>query len=137
MTIRSMLTLIALTFALTTFAGCAKEPAATPPADGAAATGDSAAAETPAADANDEVAKAIAELPEEERAAALAQKWCPVAAMQGHDNLLGSMGMPHKVTVDGKDVYLCCEGCVEEAQKDPAATLAKVEELTQKAAQEK
>lgn len=116
------------------FAGCAKDPAPSgPPAAPAQPT---TSVDAPDAEANDEVAKAIAELPEAERALALAQKYCPVAAMDGRDSLLGSMGMPHKVTLDGKDVYLCCEGCVETAEKDSAATLAKTDELKQRASTE-
>jgi hypothetical protein len=134
MSSRSCFWLTALVSSLL-FAGCAKPT--TPTSADTAASESATTAEATTAEPEDEVAKAIAELPESERAAALAQKWCPVAAMDGHDNLLGSMGMPHKVTVDGKDVYLCCEGCVDTAQKDPAATLAKVEELTQRAATEK
>lgn len=117
--------------------GCGKS--ATPPAD----TASTPPASTPAAGADseetDEVAAAMAELPEAERAVALAQKYCPVAAMgeDAHDSPLGSMGKPFKVTLDGKDVYLCCEGCKEAAEKDPAATLAKVEELKTRAASEK
>jgi hypothetical protein len=33
------------------------------------------------------------------------------------------MGPPVKVTVKGKDVYLCCEGCREAALKNPDKTL--------------
>ncbi|MDZ4781353.1 MAG: hypothetical protein SGJ19_13960 [Planctomycetia bacterium] len=133
MTSRSCLWSSALVSGLL-FAGCAK-PAAPTAAD-TATSGTATTAESASAEPVDEVTKAIKELPEAEQAAALAQKWCPVAAMDGHDNLLGSMGMPHKVTLDGKDVYLCCEGCVATAEKDPAATLGKVEELTQRAATE-
>ncbi len=119
---------------LLVFAGCAKETApAAPPASPA---GQALTVDSPAGEADDDVAKAIAELPEAERSVALAQKYCPVAAIDGRDSLLGSMGMPHKVTLDGKDVYLCCEGCVETAEKDSAATLAKTDELKQRAATE-
>ena len=41
------------------------------------------------------------------------------------------MGAPIKLELDGKPVYLCCSGCTKKAQADPAATLAKVEELKQ------
>lgn len=37
--------------------------------------------------------------------------------------------MPVKLELDGKPVYLCCKGCAGKAQANPAATLAKVEEL--------
>ena len=69
------------------------------------------------------ISKAIAELPEAERAVALAQKTCPVG-----DSPLGSMGMPFKVTVKGRDVYLCCEGCKESIEKDPEKYLAKIDQ---------
>ncbi len=68
------------------------------------------------------ISKAIAELPEAERAVALAQKTCPVG-----DSPLGSMGMPFKVTVKGRDVYLCCEGCKDSLEKDPDKYLAKID----------
>ncbi len=71
------------------------------------------------------IAKAIAELPEAERAVALAQKTCPVG-----DSPLGSMGMPFKVTVKGRDVYLCCAGCKDSIEKDPEKYLAKIDQQT-------
>lgn len=71
----------------------------------------------------EKIAAAIAKLPEAERAAATAQKTCPVA-----DEALGSMGPPYKVTVEGRDVYLCCEGCKEELEKDPKKYFAKMDE---------
>ncbi len=39
------------------------------------------------------------------------------------------MGAPIKLELDGKPVFLCCKGCVAKAEANPAATLAKVEEL--------
>ena len=39
------------------------------------------------------------------------------------------MGTPIKLTLDGKPVYLCCNGCTKKAQDNAAATLVKVEEL--------
>ncbi|MCO8120871.1 hypothetical protein NHH03_03915 [Stieleria sp. TO1_6] len=69
----------------------------------------------------------LAKLPVEERSAVEAQKFCAVA----NTSLLGSMGAPIKLEVDGKPVYLCCAGCTKKAQADPAAVLAKAEELKQ------
>jgi hypothetical protein len=46
---------------------------------------------------------------------------------------LGSMGKPVKVSVKGKDVFLCCEGCREAALKDPDKTLKTVEKLKEPA----
>ena len=57
----------------------------------------------------------------ERRTAALAQKVCPVS-----DEPLGSMGTPPKVTIDGQDVFLCCEGCEEELKSNPDEYLAKL-----------
>ena len=67
----------------------------------------------------------LAKLPMEERMAIEAQKYCAVAG----GSFLGSMGAPIKLTLDGKPVYLCCGGCTKKAQANPAATLAKVDEL--------
>jgi len=114
-------------------AGCGKSTS-TPPADATATPATAGVSKE-----DEEIAAAMAELPSEERAVAMAQKYCPVAAMGegAHDSLLGSMGAPVKVTLEGKDVYLCCAGCKEMAEKDPAATLAKAEELKARAASEK
>ena len=68
---------------------------------------------------------AINELSEEDRELAKAQKFCAVAAT----GRLGSMGKPVKIMVEGKPVFLCCEGCESEALKNPEETLAKVEKL--------
>ncbi len=69
--------------------------------------------------------EALAKLPMEEREAVEAQKYCAVA----NTSLLGAMGAPIKLEIDGKPVYLCCGGCTKKAQANPAATLAKAEEL--------
>ncbi len=34
--------------------------------------------------------------------------------------LLGGMGNPVKVTHDGTDVYLCCDSCIDDFNKEPA-----------------
>ena len=67
----------------------------------------------------------LAKLPMDERMAVEAQKYCAVV----NTSFLGSMGAPIKLVLDGKPVYLCCGGCTKKAQANPAATLAKVEEL--------
>lgn len=74
-----------------------------------------------------EASAELAKLPAAERAAAEAQKYCAINTK----GLLGSMGAPIKLELDGKPVYLCCSGCTKKAQADPATTLAKVEELKQ------
>ena len=61
----------------------------------------------------------------EDRRLAIAQRWCPVM----DDSRLGSMGMPVKVMIDSKPVFLCCEGCKEAALEKSDETLARVKEL--------
>jgi len=116
--VSSTLLILGLITAMQLF-GCSKP--ATPPGQGSATvmTGEEASADDPAA----EIAKAMAELPEAERPIAMAQKICPVGG-----GPLGSMGMPYKVTVKGRDVYLCCKGCKESIEKDPDMYLAKLAE---------
>jgi YHS domain-containing protein len=72
-----------------------------------------------------EVTAALADLSTEDRLTAVSQKFCAVAT----DNLLGSMGTPIRVDIDGKPVFLCCDGCKARALRDPEATLAKVTKL--------
>jgi hypothetical protein len=71
--------------------------------------------------ASTEVAEALAELPLEDQAAAEKQRICPV-----QEAALGSMGKPVKVSVRGRDVFLCCEWCREAIIKDPDKYLAKL-----------
>jgi YHS domain-containing protein len=70
-----------------------------------------------------EVEEALAELSPEDRAAAEKQKTCPVSG-----DPLGSMGAPYKVTVEGRDVFLCCAGCEDAIKEDPEKYLAKLDE---------
>lgn len=114
-----LLCVLALSLGICFVVGCGEKPAPTP------ATNSAAPAAAPADEAK--FAEAIAKLPEEDRAAATAQKFCAVE----NKSRLGSMGMPFKVTIEDKPVFLCCEGCKDEALKDPQATLAKVAELKQ------
>ncbi len=67
----------------------------------------------------------IAKLSKEERTAIEAQKYCAINTK----GFLGSMGAPIKLTIEGKPVYLCCDGCTKKAQADPAGTLEKAQEL--------
>ena len=69
--------------------------------------------------------KTLAKLPMSERMAIEAQKYCAVA----NTSLLGSMGKPIKLEIEGKPVFLCCDGCSKKAKADPSGTLAKAEEL--------
>lgn len=112
-----LLAVLALSLGSCLIIGCGENPAPAPVVPSTA----------PVAASADEAkfSAAIAKLPEEDRAAATAQKFCAVI----DDSRLGSMGMPHKIMVEGQPVFLCCAGCEEEALKVPQATLAKVEKL--------
>ena len=56
----------------------------------------------------------MAQLPEADRQAARQQDVCPVTGEK-----LGSMGTPYKVAVNGRDVFLCCQGCEAELKANP------------------
>jgi hypothetical protein len=71
----------------------------------------------------------LAKLPENDRKLAEAQKWCAVET----DDRLGAMGVPVKILIKDQPVFLCCKSCVDQAQKDPDKTLARVKELQAKA----
>jgi hypothetical protein len=85
----------------------------------------------PAASGEDAKIKAsLDKLSPEDRGLAQAQKRCPVT-----DQLLGSMGVPIKLMVNGQPVFVCCQACPKEALKDPDKTLQKVTELKKETAQ--
>ena len=67
----------------------------------------------------------LAKLSPEDRTAAEAQKYCAVA----NGSFLGGMGAPIKLVLNGKPVFLCCNGCTEKAKASPANTLAKTAAL--------
>ncbi len=74
-----------------------------------------------------EIAANLAGLSPADRKAAEGQKFCVV-----QDTIrLGSMGAPVKVTLDGKDVYLCCKGCEAAARKAPEKTKSSAEKPDQ------
>lgn len=81
---------------------------------------------TAKADPNARIKAALGKLSAEDRGLAEAQRFC---AVEG-ENLLGSMGRPVKLMIEGQPVFLCCEGCQDAAKADPKKTLAKVKELT-------
>lgn len=67
----------------------------------------------------------LAKLGDADRPLAEAQRFC---AVQTHERL-GSMGVPLKLDVQGKPVFVCCKGCEKKALSDPDATLARVASL--------
>jgi Cu(I)/Ag(I) efflux system membrane fusion protein len=66
--------------------------------------------------------KNINQLPEEDRKLANAQGICPITG-----NPLGTMGVPVKITLRGKTVFVCCKNCIGKAKRDPDGTLKKLE----------
>jgi YHS domain-containing protein len=81
------------------------------------------AADTAAKDASSAATPSgFKDLSEADRAAALAQKICPVSGEK-----LGEMGTPFKVTVKGRDIFLCCPNCKDDLLKDPDKYLAKLD----------
>ena len=115
--------------------GCSNQqspqPASAPPADSQdqpAATdheghedGESGHAEHSGHAARGKYADALAQLSPEDCALAEKQKTCPVSGEP-----LGKMGKPHKVTVNGQGVLLCCPGCEAKFKKNPEEYLAKL-----------
>jgi Cu(I)/Ag(I) efflux system membrane fusion protein len=73
------------------------------------------------------IAAALAELSEEDRALAEKQRICPIS-----EKPLGSMGVPPKVEVDGRTVFICCEGCRKPLLADPDRYLAKLRQEAEK-----
>ena len=65
----------------------------------------------------EEIRKAMEPLLESDRALAEAQVICPVTEVR-----LGSLGMgtPLKLEVEGRTVFICCEGCRDGMVSDPA-----------------
>ena len=105
---------LCLTLTLTLLIGCGNNPppAANPPASSATGEGSS----------DMEKMKAeLAKLPPEDAASAEKQHVCLVT-----DKMLGTMGAPKKVDVDGKNIWICCEGCREELLNNKESYLAKL-----------
>lgn len=63
----------------------------------------------------------LAKLSLEDAASAEKQHICPVSG-----DMLGAMGAPIKVDVDGQQVWICCEGCREPLLENPSEYLAKL-----------
>ena len=65
---------------------------------------------------------ALASLSDEDRAAAEKQVNCPKSGEP-----LGSMGTPIKVTVNDRDIWICCKACESDVKKEFDTYLAKLE----------
>ena len=115
LSLRELKCLVAVTFVgAAVFAGCSSQNVSQP------VTGPTSSSDWKAG-LDEDVVLALSQLSETERTAALAQKVCPVS-----DELLGSMGKPPKITVEGQEVFLCCDGCDDQIRKEPATYLEKL-----------
>ena len=63
----------------------------------------------------------LAKLPPEEAESAMKQHFCPVSG-----DMLGVMGPPIKVDVNGTQVWICCESCRDQLLADPDKYLSKL-----------
>lgn len=77
------------------------------------------APKTAAVELSDEEIAEIKKLPAEDQEAALAQAVCPVSGEH-----LGGMDVPVKTSIDGRDFFLCCNGCMKKVKNDPKGVLA-------------
>jgi hypothetical protein len=78
-------------------------------------------------DTPSKVEASLAKLSSDDRRIAESQKFCPVLG-----TLLGSMGPPVKVMLEGQPAFLCCSGCKQKALDNPKEILAKVAALKAK-----
>ncbi|MBA4189372.1 MAG: hypothetical protein C0467_15355 [Planctomycetaceae bacterium] len=75
-------------------------------------------------DRDAKVAAAFAQLPATDRKLAEAQEWCPVQR-----DRLGLMGVPIKLTLANRTLFICCPTCRAEAEANPSEMFSRVEEL--------
>ena len=118
---------VAALFLATGLVGCGGSPTpSSAESGGQAAAGDDAGIEHAGTDGDptpdmDKMHATLAKLPEADRKSAEKQHFCPVSG-----EMLGLMGLPIKVTIKGRDVWLCCESCKEKLLADPDTYLAKL-----------
>lgn len=63
----------------------------------------------------------LAKLSPEDAASAEKQHICPVSG-----EMLGTMGAPLKIDVNGQQVWICCDGCKDKLLASPDEYLAKI-----------
>jgi hypothetical protein len=89
--------------------GCSGEQGSEPKATTTPPSAPPAAESPELSEEEAEIEAALANLSPADRALAEQQQTCPVSGEP-----LGSMGTPLKVSVEGREVFVCCEGCVDE-----------------------
>jgi membrane fusion protein, copper/silver efflux system len=85
----------------------------------------SAASSTTISAAEAKISANLAKLSTEDRKIAESQRFCAVL----QKNRLGKMGVPIKLTIQGRPVFLCCEACEDQAREQPEATLRAADRL--------
>lgn len=65
--------------------------------------------------------ESLADFSKEDRESAMKQHFCPVSG-----EMLGTMGEPKKIEVNGQSVWICCDGCKDQLLADPDKYLAKL-----------
>ncbi len=73
-----------------------------------------------------EIAEALAELSTDDQMIAKKQRFCALLV----ENQLGSMGIPIKLMIEGRPVFLCCDACRESALSNPQSTLGNAKKLS-------
>lgn len=90
--------------------------------DHSAHSGDQKPEDIPAAKSDmEKMMEALASFSEEDKASAMKQHFCPVSG-----EMLGVMGEPEKIDVNGQSVWICCDGCKDKLLADPDKYLAKL-----------
>lgn len=92
--------------------------------DHASHGGKETAEEIPAPEAKsdmDKMMETLASFSEEDKASAMKQHFCPVSG-----EMLGVMGKPEKMEVEGQTVWICCDGCKDKLLAEPEKYLAKI-----------
>jgi YHS domain-containing protein len=72
-------------------------------------------------DSDDSIALGLAELSAADRALAVTQRLCPVTGKP-----LGSMGKPASLEMEGRVVFLCCDGCKQPFRNNPKKYLSRM-----------
>ena len=103
--------------------GCAGSAPTDPAASGSSAANEPGDQSDADSSETDTIKAELAKLSPEDAAAAEKQRVCPVSG-----EMLGTMGVPQKVDVDGQQVWICCEGCKDPLLEKPAEYLAKLKQ---------
>jgi hypothetical protein len=123
-------TLLALALPVA-LAGCGANSSEAPRALAEPAATGAQPAQSPAkeAEVEPEVKANLAKLDPADRKLVEAQRYCVVE----EENRLGAMGVPVKLLVRDRPVFVCCKSCRKQALAEPDKTLTRVDELITKA----